>query len=205
MRKLSFERITKQLEKAKAKFGKYAKVFLVLGFVLLIAILVYWLIFKHLPFMNPPPKPEPSPAPAPYEEPIDISQASPGAKGSTISAKNRKCCYNMRSGAYVARPPSILCMEFEFGKRLDDINRMLNALGEGTGVTLQGTAGKREFNGYVSSVVGKESLSKYAIYLYSDDTINYGYDPSYIYRSTECTFDLKQKITEVLDPIRQTL
>lgn len=208
MKRISFEQLKNRFNNAKEKIVKYLQVsfrlLIAAAVVAIITAVIYWLINKVIPIGprdNPTPAPTASPTPAP--EPIGPVESTESAKDKRVPT-DRACCWNIISGVWVAKPPSVECVEYEFGKSMRDMDGMLAALKE-AGVVLFGTGGQREFNGFVSSRVGRENLSNYVIYVYSDSTINYQYDPPYVYRSTVCDEELKAKIREKLDGIKANL
>lgn len=208
MNKLSFEKFNEQIERFKSKLKKYSKILIAcLSVAAFIGLLVWLFLRQPHPSKRSVPsfetnKPQEQQSQKPKE-----STSTPPAKSASPSAQtstSKKCCTNAKSGQHVDRPPYALCIEYEFGKTMNNVNRIIDSLG-GTGLTLQGANGKHEFNGFISSITGQASLSKYAIYLYSENTLNHEFEPPYLYKTTPCTDELKDKITKVLDPIRETL
>lgn len=210
MKRISFEQINIRFRNTKEKVLKFLsssfKVLTALLIAALVTFILWWLINRVIPRIGKEePTPTPVASPTPRPEPIGPVESTESAQDKArLVPGNSQCCWNMLSGVWVGKPPSVECMEYEFGKSMRDMDRMLLALKD-AGVVLFGTGGQREFNGFVSSRIGRESLSNYMIYVYSDNTINYEYDPPYVYRSTACTNELKAKIREKLDGIKATL
>ncbi len=179
-------------------------------FVFLLAIILMAALFIWFIIANTPKGPKTTPKTVNIPEGSQSGKSQPGSKNTSNqnngneSSTSAKCCTDAKTGLFVAGPPLAECMEYEFGKPMRDLSGMLNSL-KNVDLVLQGTGDKHEFNGFVSSITGQASLSKYAIYLYSRDTLNYEFNPPYVYKATTCNDDLKQKIIQALEPIKNTL
>lgn len=172
-------------------------------FYLLVAVIVGFILFMLFKIFSKKPN-IPKAVPTPTNQQQESPPATPGAKPATSSAReedsSKKCCTTL-SGEQIGPPSKTECTDHEFGTSIRDLSDILKAVNKATGLVLVGDGTSREFNGYVSSGIGKENLSKYSIYLYQTDALNYEYDPPYRYKATPCTNELKEKLEKALNPV----
>ena len=169
-------------------------------FTLLPIVILILILLKLVPGTGTNPSTSPSPEVEGQSQPSGEPGKSDdsGEKEDGKKTSDKKCCTDPTAGEQIGYPGSVECVQYGFDKTVDNLEAFL-AEADKNGLKLVGIPGQTEFNGYVSSVMG---LDKYAVYLYSQDALNYEYDPPYRYKATECTEELKQKLVEAFEAVK---
>lgn len=107
-----------------------------------------------------------------------------------------KCCFSS-TGQEIPMPKEENCQVFEIERSSKlDLDSLAQTIENETGLILVKRGDGGELNGYlVARTIG--NVYKYEIHFYQSDAINYEYNPPYTYKSTKCTPEVKEKLSQI--------